>query len=188
MHGSSRLTRTLALAVASAAFVMPAPAPANDATASSLATPITGRPLTELWPLELDVQIVRLATDTESERVVLEHSARVPDGHEMTIESTVRTPRGRRRFAMQVVARNHPADDVELEYSLDVSEATYRAVGWSGYVLHRLQLGRALELGEQVLVIARADIVATSGDAVRKRVQIAGEDHEIRMFARALRG
>lgn len=179
---------SLALGVASLALAMPGPATANDAAATSLATPITGRPLAELWPLEVDVQIVRLATADDPERVVLEYEARVPDGHEMTVDSTVRTPQGRRRFAMQIVARNHPSDEVELEYSLDVSEATYRAVGWSGYVLHRLQLGRALELGEQVLVIARADIVSTTGDVVRKRVQIAGEDHEIRMFARALRG
>ena len=178
----------LALALAGTTIAVPATAPANDASATSLATPITGRPLTELWPLHVDVQIVQLATDDRPERVVLEHDARVPDGHTMAIDSTVRTPHGRRQFAMQLVARNHPGDDVELEWTLDVSDARYRAVGWSGYVLHRLQLADALELGEQVLVIARADIVATSGEPVRKRVTIDGLDHEIRMFARALRG
>lgn len=181
-EGLSRVA--LALLVGFTTFVAPATAPATE----SLATPITGRPLTELWPLHVETQIVRLATDEAPERVVLDHRARVPDGHAMTVDSTIRTPRGRRQFALQVVARNHPGDDVELEWTLDVSDATYRAVGWSGYVLHRLQLGEALELGEQVLVIARADIVATAGEPIRKRVEIDGEPHEIRMFARALRG
>jgi hypothetical protein len=190
MHRRQRLALALALSSAFglATIAAPATAPANDAVGSSLATPITGRPLTELWPLDVDVQIVQLATDDLPERVVLSHEARVPDGHAMAIDSTVRTPRGRRQFAMQLVARNHPGDDVELEWTLDVSDARYRAVGWRGYVLHRLQLADALELGEQVLVIARADIVATAGEPVRKRVTIDGLDHEIRMFARALRG
>jgi hypothetical protein len=178
----------LALALATAMLAAPAIAPANETRASSLATPITGRPLTELWPLRVEVQIVRLASDGAPERVVLEHAARVPDGHAIAIDSTIRTARGRRQFAMEIVARNHPADDIELEWTLDVADSTYRAVGWSGYVLHRLQLGDALELGEQVLVIARADIVTTSGGVARKRIAIGEENYEIRMFAQALRG
>lgn len=183
------LRRLAPIALAAAAVLVGAPAPAADsAAASSLSTPITGRPLTELWPIAIEVQIVRLADDSAPERVVMHHKATIPDGHAMGLESMVRTPTGRRQFAMEVVARNHPGDEVELEWSLDVSEATYRAVGWRGYVLHRLQLANALELGEQVLKIARADIVATAGEPVQRRVTIDGEDHEIRMFARSRRG
>jgi len=183
------IRRLAPIALAAAGLLVGAPAPAADSSAAaSLSTPITGRPLTELWPIAVEVQIVRLADDTTPERVVLLHEAQIPDGHTMALDSTVRTPTGRRQFAMELVARNHPGDEIELEWALDVSEATYRATGWSGYVLHRLQLAPTLELGEQVLKIARADIVATAGEPVFERVTIDGEDHEIRMFARSRRG
>ena len=153
----------------------------------SLATPMTGPRLDALWPIHLEVEIVRLGDDAP--RTVLPlHVADVPDGHDMKLTSVVRTATGRREFELDVIAHHHPDDAVELEWSLQVHEARYRPIGVSGYLLHRLQLADTLELDDDALKIARADIVSVVGEPMRNVVEIDGEPHEIRIFARSLRG
>lgn len=154
----------------------------------SLATPITGRDLSQLWPISVEVEIVRLGDADLPQRTMLPRQrARVPDGHRFELASAVRTSRGRRHFSIDVVARHHP-DAVELEWNLEVRESNYRTIGVGQYLLHRMQLADVLELEEPGLRIARADIVTTRGETVRERVVIDGEVHEIRIIARSARG
>lgn len=160
---------------------------ASASAGESLATPMTGPQLDALWPIEVDVEIVRIADD-QTRTVMPRHVARVPDGHDMKLSSVVETDKGRREFDLGVVAHHHPGDTVELEWSLEVHEARYRPIGISGYLLHRLQLADALELGDESLQIARADIVSVAGEPMHDVVEIDGERHEIRIFARSVRG
>lgn len=153
----------------------------------SLATPMTGPQLDALWPIRVEVEIVRI-TDGDTRVVLPHHVATVPDGHDMKLTSVVETDKGRREFELDVVAHHHPGDAVELEWSLEVHEARYRPVGFSGYLLHRLQLADALELGDAALTIARADIVSIAREPMHDIVEIDGERHEIRIFARSVRG
>lgn len=166
--------------------------------ADSLATPITGRAVQELWPLEVTVSVVRI--DDRGEPVTQAHAegpshdlpmparqAVVPDGHKLRWSSTVQTPRGRRRFDLDVVARHHP-EEVEIEWDLEVSDARFRPIGWDDYLLHRLRLGPELELGAEGLKIARSDIVTTRQGPFRHRVQIDGAVYEISIEAQTSRG
>lgn len=174
------------------------PAHAANNTADSLATPITGRTVQELWPFEVAVSVVRLGASgdpvqeasgvqTPCHDVPLPtRSAVVPDGHRLHFGSKVATPRGLRRFEVDVVARHHP-DAVELEWDLEVSDARFRPIGWGDYLLHRLRLGSDLELEPESLKIARSDIVSTQGP-YRHRVQIDGVAYEIRIEAHTSRG
>ena len=102
--------------------------------------------------------------------------------------SAVRTDRGRREFALSVTAHQHPGDAVELEWSLQVRDAEYRKLDAPSYLLHRLQLSNVLELAEPTLKIARADIVSVRREGHTQRLEIDGELHEIRIFARSMRG
>lgn len=164
-----------------------AAAVASAADSHSLATPMTGPRVDALWPIHIEVEIVRLS-DGATRTVLPRHVARVPEGHDMRLSSVVRTDTGRREFDLGVVAHHHPGDAVELEWSLEVHEARYRPIGVSGYLLHRLQLADALELGDAALKIARADIVSVAGEPMHDVVEIDGERHEIRIFARSVRG
>lgn len=152
----------------------------------SLAAPITGPSLDALWPIEIEVDIVRI--DEATHTVLAPHRAKVPDGHAMTLESVVRTDSGERRFSLAVVPHHHPGGVVEVEWSLEVHQAKYRAIDAAQYLLHRLQLDDVLELEDPSLTIARADIVEIDGTVHRKEVWIGEELHEIRIFARAVRG
>jgi hypothetical protein len=182
------MLRRLALAlVLSSSLLVPSPTHAD-----SLARPIVGTTVGELWPLEIEAEIVKLADDarepaSKDATVMPSQSVVVPDGRVVSLQRAIMTPSGRRLFALELTARHHPAGEVELEWALEVEEARYRPLSWSGYLLHRLQLGTSPELGPQVLKIARADIVSTSGDPVVDVVAIDGEDYEIRLFARSLR-
>jgi hypothetical protein len=152
---------------------------------------MTGPQLDVLWPIQVEVEIVRITADhtgDHTKSVLPRHVATVPDGHDMRLSSVVETDKGRREFDLGVVAHHHPGDTVELEWSLEVHEARYRPVGISGYLLHRLQLADALELGDESLQIARADIVSVAGEPMHDVVEIDGERHEIRIFARSVRG
>lgn len=156
---------------------------------SSLSTPITGARLDAMWPIEVDIEIVRIADEPGGKtKVVLpRHRAKVPDGHAMQLHSVVQTDTGRREFALDVTAHHHP-DAVELEWSLEVLEARYRPIDVASYLLHRLQLDDVLELDEASLAIARADIVEVTDEPHTRRVLIGSEVHEIRIFARSARG
>ncbi len=156
------------------------------AASDSLAAPISGMQLDALWPIDVDVEIVRLGDDSRA--VLPQHRATVPDGHRMSLHSVVQTDKGQLEFNLDVTPHHHPGDNVELEWSLEVTEALYRPIDFASYLLHRLQLDDVLELDEAALTIARADIVAVHDEPHRKRVVIGGQMHEIRIFARAARG
>jgi hypothetical protein len=141
-----------------------------------------------MWPIEVDIEIVKLDDDGAASRVVMpRHRAKVPDGHEMQLHAVVQTDKGQREFALDVTAHHHP-DAVELEWSLEVLEARYRPIDVASYLLHRLQLDDVLELDDASLAIARADIVEVTDEPHTRRVVIGSEVHEIRIFARPTRG
>lgn len=152
----------------------------------SLAAPITGTSLDALWPIEIEVDIVRI--DDGTHVVMAPHRAKVPDGHAMSLQSVVRTDSGERQFTLELVPHHHPGDVIEVEWSLEVHQSRYRAIDAAQYLLHRLQLDDVLELEDPSLTIARADIVEIEGTVHSKEVWIGEELHEIRIFARAARG
>lgn len=172
----------LALPILVAASVLASPVDASD----SLATPITTEMAGEIWPLELEVEIRDLSA---SSGTALPHkSVVVPDGHRTSWASSVWTPAGQRFFELDVVARHHPRDSVELEWDVVVSRAPVLPMDLGEYVLHRLQLGPKPRLGPKQVEVARSDIVSTMGDRISETVEIGGETYEIRILAHSLRG
>jgi hypothetical protein len=176
--------------------VMFAASPADAVAGNSLATPITGRQVHELWPIEIEAEIVKVGATPQEIRSARLRAGIVPlrsdpvqvaDGHHMQFSSVVRTPRGVRRFELRLVPRHHP-DAVELEYDLEVSDADYEEIHVGHYLLHRLRMGPQLRLGEELLKIARSDIVETRGERFVQRFRIGADAYEIRIHARSLRG
>jgi hypothetical protein len=157
----------------------------------SLATPITGRQVQELWPLEVEVEIVRGADSDVAHgspaSALTPRTVVVPDGHPLRFSTVIRTPRGKRRFDLAVVPRHHP-ESIELEWDLEVSEATFRLGDWQSYLLHRLHLGPQPGLDDERLKIARSDIVQVRDGSFRHTVDMGDEAYEIRIIARSLRG
>ncbi len=183
--------RGIALALAS--LILPAPALAAD----SLATPITVQSADALWPLEVEVTIVPVdAADAGTldgdaparGRSEITRKVVVPDGLEVVLSEGLQTPRGKRRFEVKVVARHHPGHTVEIEWDLRVDEAEYRPLSWDKYLLHRLQLAEAAQLGDSLLKVARSDIVSTHGEPLRKQITLGEDAYEIRIMARSMRG
>jgi hypothetical protein len=162
--------------------------------ADSLATPIAGPHAEALWPIELELEISQLdALEGGAPRVaprapLASRATVVPDGHRSRFTSSVRTSRGQHTFTLSVVPRHHPGGAVELEWDLEVAEATYRELSVQEYLLHRLQLGPRPSLEQPYLKIARSDIVSTRGQAFTKIVEIGTQRYEIRIFAQSLRG
>jgi hypothetical protein len=153
--------------------------------ADSLATPIAGPQAEALWPIELALEIAAVDGGTPASET---RTAVVPDGHRSSFTSALRTPNGQRTFSLNVVPRHHPGGAVELEWDLEVAEATYRGLTVGTYLLHRLQLGPRPSLDEPRLKIARSDIVSTHGQAFTEVVEIGTQRYEIRIFAQSLRG
>ena len=140
---------------------------------------------------EVEVEIVRADASTSD---VAEHAVAlpprtvvVPDGHPLRFSTVIRTPQGKRRFDLAVVPRHHP-ESIELEWDLEVSEATFRSGDWQSYLLHRLQLGPQPGLDEEQLKIARSDIVEVRHGSFRQTIDMGDETYEIRILARSLRG
>ncbi len=162
--------------------------------ADSLATPITAELLQELWPVEVAVEIVAIAapTDLEPARDPVEllpvRSVTVPDGNRVSFSQGIWTPRGHRDFTVDVVARQHPRERMEIEWDLVVEDAPYQTVSVGDYVLHRLRFGPRPQVGDQQVRISRADIVTTQGDPHVETVEIDGAKYEIRIFALSVRG
>jgi hypothetical protein len=172
----------LALSTLAAAFVLAPSVGASD----SLATPITTEMAGELWPLEVEVEIRDLSL---APAAALPHkSVVVPDGHRTSWASSVWTPAGQRFFELDVVARHHPRDSVELEWDVVVSRAPVLPMDVGEYVLHRLHLGPKPRLGPRQVEVARSDIVSTMGDRISETVEIGGKTYEIRILAHSLRG
>lgn len=174
------LAPTLAAVVCSAALST------SVSASDSLATPITSEMETQLWPLQVEVQIVEVDAETDPlpvRRIV------VPDGHRTTWSSAKMTAAGRRFFELDVVARHHPRDVVELEWDVVISRAPVEEMAVHEYVLHRLHFaGPVPKLGPKRLEIARSDIVSTMGEPITETVDIGSQTYEIRIFADSLRG
>ena len=173
--------------------VMFSAAPTAAIAADSLATPITGQSVRELWPLDVDVEIVdvtpgqRNRTKGRLSRVLETQSVTVRDGHRLQFSTVVLTPKGQHRLELTVVPRHHP-ETVEVEWDLEVAESAYQRVGVEDYLLHRLGMGPSLRLEEEMLRVARSDIETTQNGRVRRRVQVDGQVYEIRIRAEVGRG
>lgn len=198
MNRSSLSNKMRALALVAAVFGFAVPGSAPVAAANSLATPITGREVQELWPIEIRVEMVKVIRPGERYRKSVDgqptatvplpsQTVVVPDGHQLRFSSVVQTAKGQRRFELQLVARHHP-EAVELEYDLEVSEASYRKIGVGDYLLHRLRLGPQMQLEEEGLKIARSDIVSTRDQSFASRIAVDGDVYEIHVFAKTTRG
>jgi hypothetical protein len=167
-------------------------APTSGLAADSLATPMTGQSARELWPLDVTVEIVdvtptRGAKQGRMPRVLAPQSVTVRDGHRLEYSAVLLTPSGRHRVDLAVVPHHHP-EAVEIEWDLEVAEAPYQTVGVGDYLLHRLGVGPSLQLDDEALVVARADIETTENGQLRRRVRVGEQVYEIRIHAAVSRG
>jgi hypothetical protein len=188
-----RRQRFLAAACFTALSVAGAAGPA--VAADSLAIPITAQMRQELWPVEVGVEIVAVgpplggpASTARTEHIMPANAVTVPDGNRVSFSRAIWTPRGRRAFAIDVVARQHPGDSIEVEWDLLVEDAPYETVSLGEYLLHRLRFGPRPGVGPEQVRVSRADIVATQGTPHIETVEIDGQKYEIRIFALSVRG
>ncbi|MCH9685611.1 MAG: hypothetical protein K0V04_29540 [Deltaproteobacteria bacterium] len=159
--------------------------------ANSLATPITAELRQELWPVKVAVEIVAVDDDDGNAGPAEPMPRRevvVPDGNHLAFSTAVWTSRGRRDFAVDVVAHHHPRGDMEIEWDLRVEDAPYQTVSVGEYVLHRLRFGPRPGVGPEQVRISRADIVTTHGEPHVEAVEIDGAKYEVRIFALSARG
>lgn len=179
------------LAASLAAFALAGTA-GPAAAANSLATPITSELRQELWPVELAVEIIAvgppLGGDRPTERIMPSNPVTVPDGNRVSFSRAVWTPRGRRAFAVDVVAHQHPRGEIEIEWDLLVEDAPYETVSVGDYLLHRLRFGPRPAVGPEQVRVSRADIVTTRGEPHVETVEIDGQKYEIHVFALSVRG
>jgi hypothetical protein len=188
-----RRQRFLASACFAALALAGAAGPA--AAADSLAIPITAQMQQELFPVEVGVEIVAVgpplggpASTAHTVHVMPESAVTVPDGNKVSFSRAIWTPRGRRAFALDVVAHQHPGGTIEIEWDLLVEDAPYETVSVGEYLLHRLRFGPRPGVGPEVVRVSRADIVATQGAPHIETVEIDGQKYEIRLFALSVRG
>ena len=201
-RSAARISSVLAVsALAASMLASPAPATATD----SLSIPISQAMAEASFPVRVQIEIVALDGDTDDGQAVEavdvpaeaeeldetplpKRTIVVPDGHQLSFNTSVRRPHGPVDFDLQVVPRAHPQGAIELEWDLLVSEAKFRPMGVGGYVMHRLQLAGEPELGPAALSIARSDIVSTTGETFVEEVEIGDESYEIRILAESMRG
>ncbi|MFO7565416.1 MAG: hypothetical protein R6X02_22435 [Enhygromyxa sp.] len=174
------------------ATMMPAslmPASAHATSGDSLSIPLFGDRSEALWPLQVGLEVISVDS---GELVVPRRELVVSDGQHTIFSEVVATPRGTRGFEVELVARHHAADAIELEYDLRVREARFEDLRWTDYLLHRLALAPRPQVGPDALTAARADIVETREDpddpAHRQTVELDGQRYEIRLYAASLRG
>jgi hypothetical protein len=167
------------------------------AAADSLAIPITSQLRQELFPVELAVEIVAVGpplggpSHTErgpDQQIMPTNAVTVPDGNRVSFSRAIWTPRGRRAFALDVVAHQHPGGEVEIEWDLLVEDAPYETVSVGEYLLHRLRFGPRPAVGPEQVRVSRADIVTTRGEPHVETVEIDGQKYEIHVFALSVRG
>jgi hypothetical protein len=172
----------LALVALSGALALTPTVSASD----SLSIPITSELAAEVWPIELEVEIVDVSASPSEP--LPRKSVVIPDGHRTSWATAVWTTSGRRFFDLDVVARHHPGDQVELEWDVVVSRSGVLPMDVGSYVLHRLQLGPKPRLGPREVEVARSDIVSTMNGSIAERLQIGDQTYEIRILAHSLRG
>jgi hypothetical protein len=160
--------------------------------ANSLATPITAELRRDLWPVEVAVEIIAvgppLGGKSPTERLMPNNAVTVPDGNRVSFSRAIWTPRGRRAFAIDVVAHQHPRGEMEIEWDLLVEDAPYETVSVGDYLLHRLRFGPRPAVGPEQVRVSRADIVTTRGEPHVETVEIDGQKYEIHVFALSMRG
>lgn len=185
-----RRQRFLAAACFAALSLAGAAGPA--AAADSLAIPITAQMQQALFPVQVGVEIVAvgppLGGPPSTSHVMPANAVTVPDGNQVSFSRAVWTPRGRRAFAIDVVAHQHPGGTVEIEWDLLVEDAPYETVSVGEYLLHRLRFGPRPGVGPEQVRVSRADIVATQGEPHMETVEIDGQKYEIKIFALSVRG
>ncbi len=178
--------RFLALALFAATLL---PATAQATPGDSLSIPLFGDRSEALWPLQVGLEVV--AVDT-GELVVPRRELVVTDGQHTIFSEVIATPSGSHGFELELVARHHAGDAIELEYDLRVRQARFEDLTWTNYLLHRLALAPRPEVGPDALAAARADIVETregpDEPAHRQTVDVDGQRYEIRLYAASLRG
>lgn len=189
-----RLGSLRALGAAVAALVL-ASAAAPASAADSLAIPITAQMRQELFPVEVGVEIVAVgpplggpASAPGAKRIMPADAVTVPDGNKVSFSRAIWTPRGRRAFSIDVVAHQHPDDEIELEWDLLVEDAPYESMSVADYVLHRLRFGPRPGVGPERVRVSRADIVTTRGEPHLETVEIDGQKYEIHIMATSVRG
>lgn len=181
---SPRLALVLAGLVASTALADVSVAAPGD----SLSIPLFSDRSEALWPVQIGLEIA-----TESGAVVVpRRELVVADGQHTIFSEVVATPKGSHAFELELVARHHAGDAIELEYDLFVRQARFEDLTWTDYLLHRLSLAPRPELGPNALAAARADIVETheqpDAPAHSQTVSVDGARYEIRLYAASLRG
>ncbi|HVI02058.1 MAG TPA: hypothetical protein VM869_25270 [Enhygromyxa sp.] len=178
--------RHFALALVAALLI---PASAGATPGDSLSIPLFSDRSEALWPLQVGLEVV--AVDS-GEVVVPRRELVVSDGQHTIFSEVIATPRGTQGFELEVVARHHAADAIELEYDLRVEQARFADLSWTDYLLHRLALAPRPEVGPNALAAARADIVETHENpddpAHSQTVDVDGQRYEIRLYAASLRG
>jgi hypothetical protein len=188
--GMSRRRRQQAALFACFAALVGAAGPA--AAADSLAIPITAQLRQELFPVEVGVEIIAvgppLGGASPTERIMPANAVTVPDGNQVSFSRAIWTPRGRRAFAIDVVAHQHPGGEIEVEWDLLVEDAPYETVSVGEYLLHRLRFGPRPAVGPDEVRVSRADIVTTRGEPHVETVEIDGQKYEIHVFALSVRG
>lgn len=180
------LRRRIALALLVASLV---PATARATPGDSLSVPLFGDRSEALWPLQVGLEVV--AVDS-GELVVPRRELVVSDGQHTIFSEVIATPRGSHGFELELVARHHAGDAIELEYDLHVRQARFQELTWTDYLLHRLALAPRPEVGPDALAAARADIIETreavDEPAHSQTVEVDGQRYEIRLYAASMRG
>ncbi len=165
------------------------PMPSNAATPGhSLSVPMFGDRSEALWPLQVGLEIV----DAAGQVVVERRELVVSDGQHTIFSEVISTPRGSHGFELELVARHHARDAIELEYDLRVRQARFASLTWTDYLLHRFSLGPRPQLGPGAIAAARADIVETQErEHEPAHTQVIAVDearYEVRLYATSLRG
>ncbi|TPV94778.1 MAG: hypothetical protein B7733_13275 [Myxococcales bacterium FL481] len=166
-----------------------APVRADDTFATSL---FSGDPRA-LWPLDIELELVRLSAtpegpDRPESNSLTRSVTRAQAGERTKFAHVEVTPFGKRTLTLTVVGRHHPGGRIELEYDLRVLEARYARIDLRRYVMHRLGLGAQLVVGPSVLRVSRADIVTVDQGVHREPFEIDGDRYEIRLGAASTRG
>lgn len=170
-----------------ATWLTPVPATANT-PGHSLSVPMFGDRSEALWPLQVGLEIV----DADGLVVVPRRELVVADGQHTIFSEVISTPRGSHAFELELVARHHARDAIELEYDLLVRQARFASLSWGDYLMHRLSLAPRPRLGPGAIAAARADIVETRErehePAHTQVIAVDGARYEIRLYATSLRG
>lgn len=182
----ARLPQAL-LAALLAATTLPATALALPG--DSLSIPLFSDRSESLWPLQVGLEVVELESGAA---VIPRRELVVSDGQHTIFSEVIATPQGSQGFELELVARHHAGDAIELEYDLRVSQARFAGLTWGRYLLHRLALAPRPGTGPDALAAARADIIETrervDAPVHSQTVSVDGRAYEIRLYAESLRG